>query len=71
MSRMEFNLERKVFTRLLNDADIPFGQNFEGCQVQRRLFDEDVQVLYDKIDRTSKKHEDMKRSLYQKLTRIK
>ena len=41
-SRMESQIEQKLFGRMLNDSDIPFGMNFESLQLKRRLLGEDI-----------------------------
>ena len=60
-------LEEKVFDRLLSG---PLGKHVEGCQVKMRILDQNVDAVYETIDKVSERYESMATKLLQRLSTV-
>ena len=52
------NLEGKLFNCLMNNDEIPFGNNFSGMRTLRKVLDDNIELIFDKIETVSNKHEE-------------
>ena len=49
-------LEANVFNRLMMNEEFPFGMTFSGMKTLRKVFQEEVELIYEKIDTVSNTH---------------
>ena len=49
-------LEANVFNRLMNNDEIPFGMSFSGMKTLRKVLEDEVELVYEKIDTVSNTH---------------
>ena len=42
----------------MNNDDIPFGNNFSGMRTLRKVLDDNIEAIFDKIETVSNKHEE-------------
>ena len=49
-------LETNVFNRLMMNEEIPFGMSFSGMKTLRKVLEDEVELIYEKIDTVSNTH---------------
>ena len=64
-------LEADVFNRLMTNEEIPFGMTFSGMKTLRKVFEEEIDDIYEKIDNVSNLQIERTESMTKKLMKIK